>query len=224
MKRSSTPIAIAATLGALLATGCYNPDLGDSPFSCNKNTICPHGYECVCRSNCNSDDPAVIVKICVPEGNRFDSGPRDQRLLTDAELEPSKEGPVYVDGAKPVNTKGCIDDASEPGSSRATALAIPASTGNIPGWAICPKGDVDQFAIDLEAGDTIVVEIKFTHSDGDLELALFDPQGKLLDDSRSEDSNEKVQVSSLAAKGTYIIAVWGFKDAEADYELDLTVN
>lgn len=207
--RLLTSILVMAGLTALLA-GCYDPDLGDTPFRCAPTgQACPDGYRC--------DEQ----QICVKENKKLDATIGEPKVLTDAELLPSKEGPVYLDGHPTQSSAGCLDESSEPNNSADTATPIPAP-GLIPDWQICYEGDVDHFAVELEQGDKLVVKVKFFHKNGDLEAALVDPDGFVIDMSRSEDDNEELSLSTATKAGTYTIGVYGFADATNSYDLDLT--
>jgi hypothetical protein len=191
--------------------GCFDPDLGSTPFRCAaEGKKCPDGY--TCREN-----------VCVEEGDADGSvAPADQRILTDAELVPSKEGPVYIDGAPQLNYANCIDNADEPNNSRGDATTLPPGQTDIPGWEICPAGDVDQFSVELEVDQVLKVVVEFQHDSGDLEAALVDPDGRVIDASRSETNDEELMVAGAKVKGSYIIGVYGFSGQVNQYGLKLT--
>jgi len=207
MTRSTHWIVLAALLAA---PGCYGPDLGDTPFRCAPTgKACPDGYTCV-------------KDICVREDKKLDAAPRETQILTDAELAPSKEGFVYLDGHPVKPGQNCIDEASEPNNSGDTATKV--TPGLIPDWQICYEGDVDQFYVELNQGDKIAVKVKFFHKNGDLDAALVDPDGFVIDQSRSEDDNEELGVSAVAKKGRYIIGVYGFGDDTNTFDLDISIS
>lgn len=194
--------------------GCYDPDLGNNPFTCAPSgKKCPDGYSCVTKNNTN---------ICVLDSEKPDAGPPP----SDISMVASKESGVYLDGAQVKNSEGCADEALEPSNNRgetATDLSDK-GIGTIPGWEICYPGDVDQFSVTLQAGDKLVVRVKFTHSRGDLEAALLSPDGNLMDSSRSEDSDEEVSLSTAPIDGNYIIGVWGFDGATNTYDLEIVAK
>lgn len=209
-RRATAPLLVAT---ALLA-GCYNPDLGPNPFLCaSAGKKCPDGYTCQSRGN---------VQVCVRD-DIPDAAMPDRRVLTDAELMPSKEGPLYLDGAIVKPSKGCKDDQSEPNNSADKATLIP-SPGFIPNWEICYPGDVDQFAIPLKIGDRLVVKVQFTHSLGDLDVGLVDPAGRVIDESRGLTNEEIVTVAQADKMGNYIVGVFGFGTATNTYDLDITIS
>lgn len=206
--RSLTLMLVTA---AALLGGCYDPELGDTPFRCAPTgKACPDGY------SCNENN------ICIPGDKKLDAGQGDLKVLTDAELLPSKEGPVYLDGSPTQSSAGCADESSEPNNTAGTATQL-LGGGLIPGWEICYPGDVDHYAIDLDQGDSLVVKVLFTNSDGDLDAAILDPSGFVIAQGRSEDNNEEMSLSTVTEKGTYIIGVYGFADATNTYDLDLTL-
>jgi hypothetical protein len=191
--------------------GCYDPELGNSPFRCAPTgKECPDGYSCDKKT-----------KVCIPEDKKLDAGRPEAKVPTDADNKPSKEGFVYLDGHPPQTGPTCDDDQEEPNNTADTATKIP-GPGLIPGWEICYPGDVDHFSVELEQGDKLVVQVKFFHKNGDLEAALLDPDGFVIAMSRSEDDNEELNISAVTKKGKYVVGVYGFGDATNKYELDLT--
>jgi hypothetical protein len=201
-----------ATLG-LLGQGCFDPELGPNPFRCaSSGKLCPDGYDC---------KEIRGAKVCVKQGT-VDAGPpkREQSVPRDG-LWASKDGPVYLDGAIVKPATSCLDKDVEPNNSAATATPI-TGQGFIPGWEICYAGDVDQYKIKLGLGQKIVVKVKFFHSKGDLDAALVDPGGFIVNASRGEKDDE--QVSTTADKaGTYVIGVYGYGAATNSYDLDITI-
>jgi hypothetical protein len=215
-----TPVLVSA-----VCVGCFDPALGSNPFQCaTSGKACPDGYHC-------SPSPKAPDGICIPEDEKLDASAKGEKhVLTDAELAPSKEGPVRIDGAVVKNPSNCADVASEPNNflvdakgSKVTDLTFKGS-GSIPGWEICYSGDIDVYSWTRSVGDKLVVEVKFYHKQGDLEAALFDPDGLVLDTSRSETDDEEVSMSTAAVAGKYLVAVWGFKDATNTYDLYVTTD
>ena len=144
--RSSWFFIIAFVIGV---GGCFNPDLGDSPYKCaTTGKRCPSGYQCNPKN-----------RVCVPDNIKFDAAPKEARVPKDGEFLPSKEGPVYLDGAIVQSSKGCLDESSEPNntSAQATELHI---QGDITDWEICYPGDVDHYAIQLDLGDKLVDSVQ----------------------------------------------------------------
>jgi hypothetical protein len=196
----------------LFTAGCFDPDLGTKPFKCAPSgQECPEGYHC---------EPIRGTRVCISDDVNFDSGVKEDTRPTDGAMLPSKEGPVFVDGAPVKSSTGCDDESSEPNNTAADATDLNfAGSGEVPGWHICYTGDVDQYALDLDEGQKLVVDVRFAHSEGDLEAALLDPDGEVIDASRSVTDDEQVAITSTAKQGTYIIAVWGFGPATNKYDL-----
>jgi hypothetical protein len=199
-------------LGLSALTGCFNPDLGKTPFKCaTEGNKCPEGYTCQ-------------EQVCVKdEGAADGSGPKtERRILSDADLLPSKEGPAYIDGAsETLNYSSCIDKDSEPNNTKAGATMI-TREGPSPGWEICPAGDVDQFAVQLEKGQKLTVSITFKNQLGDLELALADPDGFVIGASRGLNDGEQIKLAAAEKKGVYIIGVYGFGKVTNTYDLNVS--
>jgi hypothetical protein len=219
----ATSTRLLGSLGALAglalltvsAGGCFNPSLGEWPFQCaNTGKRCPDDYVCVAQGS---------AEICVPEGKAPgpDAG-ADQFKPFDGTLPASKDGQVFIDGSTYIPTPGCADESSEPNNTKDTATALPGQ-GLIPDWEICHPGDVDHYKVDLNSGQKLIIEAQFKHSDGDLDMALIDPKGFVIRDSRSETSNEKIEIA-VTQSGEYVIAVWGYDKAVNTYDLDATIR
>ena len=183
---------------------CYDPDLGDNPFLCaNQGDRCPKGYLCV------KSPKARNTHICVKEGTKVDLGVPDRGKIPDGVRIPSKEGPIFIDGAFAKDPKDCLDKESEPNNSADKATDLTKSaTDFLPDWQICYPGDVDQFQIHLDEGDKLMITVTFEQSKGDLDAALFDPDGVLVDAARSETDDEQVSLTAATKKGKYVLGVW----------------
>jgi hypothetical protein len=200
-------IATGLSLG-----GCFDPELGNNPFQCAATgKACPDGYYCSTKG---------AVKVCIPDGTKLDAMVGEAPVLTDAELVPSKERPFRLDGAKVKNPSNCVDVSSEPNNNLDKPTDMnQAGQGTVPGWEICYPGDIDVYKWSRTIGEKLIIKIQFYHSKGDLELALFSPDGGVLSESRSENDNEDVSMNTAPVDGDYIVAVWGFKDATNTYDL-----
>lgn len=201
-------LALLTTATALLLGGCYNPDLGETPFRCAADDPqCPGGYIC---------HQGICVTSIPP-----DQGIPDRKLLDDSQILPSKEGPVFLDWAltKPAGT--CADADSEPNNNALDATDLP--QGLSTGWEICYRGDVDQFKYQLKKGESLTVKVDFTHSNGDLDAVIFDPDGFEAGNSRSTTSNEEIKIVAQQT-GYYIIGIWGFNFDTNTYDLEVTVQ
>lgn len=196
------------TLVLIAIGGCYNPDLGSTPFKCaTSGKTCPDDYRCVERNGNN---------VCVPNSESIDdAGPIGDVALT-------KDSEIVLDGATVQASDDCLDKDEEPNNSGSTAKDLP-GLGEIPGWEICYPGDVDLYGLRIESGVQASITIKFFHSKGDLELALLAPDGSVIAASRSEDNNELVQ-ATVTQTARYLIAVWGFGEATNTYDINVTLR
>lgn len=202
---------------AVSFAGCYDPELGEQPFRCaiSAGQECPEGYACV---------PNKLGERYCLKGPPADAAVADRRILTDAELMPSKEGSVYLDGAIVKPATGCADKDVEPNNSVGTATPL-TYQGTIPGWEICYPGDVDQFSIALQQGQRLVVRVvSFDNAKGDLDAALVDPTGYVIDTSRTTANVEELRVTSAERAGKYIVGVYGFGSAVNTYDLEITIT
>ena len=112
------------------------------------------------------------------------------------------------------------DDRFEPND--AVGQATPLEPGEYDDLTIT-EGDVDFYAVDVEAGDAISASLNFSHAQGDLDLYVLSPAAEVVARNVTETDDENV--SAVAAQsGTYYVAVVGFENATARYDLGLTVS
>ncbi len=114
----------------------------------------------------------------------------------------------------------CQADSFEPNNAQDNARMIGA--GEFTDLSIC-EGDEDWFAIDLNAGDRVELYLSFTNVDGNLDLELFDPNGRRLGVGSSNADNEQIIAGDLALAGTYRIRVFGVDGASNRYGLRVAV-
>ncbi len=125
---------------------------------------------------------------------------------------------------------GPPDRDLEPNNGPTGASPIPTQANfRLPNLGICSNGDVDYFTLTVGAGAHINARIEFSHSAGDLNLALLDSAATQLSFSDSSSAAmtpalETVDRTGLAA-GKYYLRVQG-KDAQtlSPYTLVVTVN
>lgn len=114
----------------------------------------------------------------------------------------------------------CDDDSFEENDMKVNAAPIGA--GEFPALMACAN-DGDYYAIDLNTGDEIVVDLAFTHADGNIDLRLHNPAGVAVAASMSLDDNEHIAYTALLA-GTFTLEVFYFKPgAEEGNPYDMTV-
>ncbi|MFH1811761.1 MAG: PPC domain-containing protein [Pseudomonadota bacterium] len=116
-------------------------------------------------------------------------------------------------------TPTCVDDANENNDTQATARSLPSNNFN---GQIC-AGDDDYYKVDLSAGETLVVDLIFTHSQGDLDMRLLDPAGAIMVSSTTGTDNERISFP-VRLSGMYAIRIYGYGGAENAYTLRTTVS
>ncbi|EDZ91562.1 peptidase domain protein [Limnospira maxima CS-328] len=110
----------------------------------------------------------------------------------------------------------------EPNDTMATAYDL----GVVYSWydwlSIDPVGDEDWFRFELPStgGMYDEVYISFYHSDGDLDLALYNEQGELVDSSTGTSDWESISLEGLSS-GTYYAQVYGYGGATNNYEMGI---
>ena len=112
------------------------------------------------------------------------------------------------------------DDPYEENDSRETAHDLSATRGawlsDLLGYGI--QNDNDWYKIHVTSGsERILVDLRFTHNEGDIDLSLFDADGNMLDYSNSITDNEYIDYE-VPAGGDYYLKVY-YDNAGNQYDL-----
>jgi predicted nucleic acid-binding Zn-ribbon protein len=123
----------------------------------------------------------------------------------DWEVDADRESDADSDGGA-----GCIDDPLEDNDD--IASASPVDEGDYTGLRVCPL-DEDFFAIDLDGGEVLNVDLAFTHATGDIDLSLLDPSGAIIVSSNTSGDAESFTFP-VVVPGTYtiLVALYGESD------------
>ncbi|MBU1430761.1 PPC domain-containing protein, partial [Myxococcota bacterium] len=115
----------------------------------------------------------------------------------------------------------CEDDLFDyeaPNNTPETATSAEPLPFFVEDLVLCP-GDVDYFSFHAQAGQLISVGASFTHSEGNLDLALYDEMGGLITGAFGFFDGEILEVEATA-DGLYTVAVYGATpSASAPYTL-----
>ncbi|MCU1369045.1 MAG: hypothetical protein JWO77_239 [Ilumatobacteraceae bacterium] len=109
-------------------------------------------------------------------------------------------------------------DTNEPNDSLATAAV--ATSGLAISSRTCRR-DVDYFGVPVLQGQSVGSSLLFTHAQGDLNMALFDPSGVQVASATSTANNETIN-HTAAKTGIYVIEVSGKDGAANTYSLTMT--
>lgn len=94
------------------------------------------------------------------------------------------------------------------------------------GLFVC-EDDEDWYRIPLIAGDTITVDLTFSHSEGDVDVQLLNPIGGVLRVGNTSTDNETIE-HTVEEDGTYLIKVSLYRDAGSDtgneYDIQIDVD
>ncbi len=120
-----------------------------------------------------------------------------------------------ADGGGQEQPSGCSDDGYEPNDQPTEANGM--NGGNHSGLMVC-SGNDDYYS--FTASSSLTVAIDFDHSEGDLDLAVYQGADQV-GQSQGTTDHEEVSVSG---GGTYTVRVYGYQGAEAGYALSATVN
>ena len=69
--------------------------------------------------------------------------------------------------------------------------------------------------------EIITATVEFVHSDGDIDIILFDPSGTRIAFSDSTEDGEAITAEATQA-GAYALQVYGFDGAENSYSVEMS--
>ncbi len=122
---------------------------------------------------------------------------------------------------------GCFEDALEPNNNKNQAVQLGA--GLTEGLGSC--GNEDWYAISVPEGFSLTVDawlhdiLSLDPISSDLDIALYGPDGKVVDSSKNAGDVETVQVFTVAEAGTWLLEVFPKKAGVlARYDLDVKVS
>jgi PKD repeat protein len=126
-----------------------------------------------------------------------------------------------TDGGDGDDGDGTPEDRFEPNDQLSTAASP--GPGTYEGLRIT-EDDIDVFAVEIEASQTLTASAQFDHSVGNLELAIGNSSGGLVDASTSTTDDESVSVTP-DEPGTYYVVVGSAEGEEtAPYTLSLSTD
>jgi len=126
---------------------------------------------------------------------------------------------------EPGTPPACEDDRLEDNDSARAARFL--ASGSFPALHACPD-DEDWYRFSARAGARIAATLDtFDNDDGDIDVVLVAPDGRVVDSSRSVGDAEVVAVTA-DRNGTYALRVWLYGESDAtpgnDYDLELDVG
>lgn len=116
----------------------------------------------------------------------------------------------------------CVDDEYEPNDSFLSAS--PMDPGDYLGLQVCP-GNADWYQVSVREGDKLDVRIEMTALQGDLDLFLYDSDGKtLLGSSATVLDVEQVQTAVFTGSRVYAKVVGAAATTRNAYDLKIRVS
>jgi len=120
----------------------------------------------------------------------------------------------------PTQPSTCVDDHFEDNDSCTTARSV--TSGTYPNLQICP-GDDDWYALSLQTGDDLTVDLLFSHALGDIDAYLYEPTCTGIPAlSTTSTDNEKIVYHAPAA-GVYKLLALGYQGAKNGYQMVVTI-
>lgn len=145
--------------------------------------------------------------------NRAVRAARIRELAVDHALELGRRHSVF--GAPPPPP-----DPFEPNNTLAQATLVTLGFESDEAWVA--EADQDVFELRLSTGTAFVVEVLFSHSRGDIDVAVFAGSltGRKLASGVSADDNENIRVVADAT-GAFFVVVYGYQGAVNEYDIKI---
>ena len=116
--------------------------------------------------------------------------------------------------------EGCQPDQFEPNDD----LMTPIDVNQVPAGAMLNTcGGPDFFEVNVPAGATLVVDVLFSHEQGDIDVRVFDGMGGQAANGVSTTDNENVEFLAQMG-GKYTVEVFGFRDVYNTYSLSVSTR
>lgn len=116
----------------------------------------------------------------------------------------------------------CSDDAHEPNNEASEATRL--LPGTYPNLQACP-GDPDWYVVDVPGGKTIRASLTHDPLQGDLDLILFDSDGRSqLASSRTVDPVEEVSSRNVTGGRAYLLVLPSDARSQNAYDLSIAVQ
>ncbi|MBK8013153.1 MAG: PPC domain-containing protein [Deltaproteobacteria bacterium] len=112
------------------------------------------------------------------------------RIFLKRDLGPNKGNKYALELS--IDSATCREDAYEPSSLEQPSAVVP---GTISDLNVCPL-NADYYQIYVQGGQTLDVEVLFTHGEGDIDLTLYHFYGLLEEHSWSATDNEYVSFTA----------------------------
>jgi hypothetical protein len=171
----------------------------------------------------NDDAPGMgydsLVTVTLSAGQRYFVG------ITNYTGAPGGNYTWAVDGPAG-GGKGGGDDAHEDNDTQAQASDLGTVTGRrtVTGLVMADSADWFRFTLNQAGTKSQTVAIQFQHSQGDLDLRLYNAAGTLVRVSDGVGNEERVSLDGLAA-GPYSIHVYGYQGVQnPSYTLDINLG
>lgn len=124
------------------------------------------------------------------------------------------------------NAAECADAANEPNEDASTATAV--SPGETVEAAMCHGSDWDVYAIELSAGETIMITHRFININGNLDMELLAP-GAPIEIGQGvaytfATTDEEILEYTAEESGTYHLLVFNNNETATPYTLDFEVS
>ena len=136
---------------------------------------------------------------------------------------PFNDGNGPLAGHVRVFTSVCVDDGFEPNNNPANGAKL---TSGVPVVGqVCSGADaLDFYTITANAGDTINIDLLFSHTPGDLDLFLADEDGNVVTSSSTATDDEDIKFVATSTGDWTILVAGDTPDVVNSYELTVTVT
>jgi Cys-rich repeat protein len=206
---------------------CADPELVCNPKDnacvplgsfCSQDSDCPQGHVCLastcvfqCQQACQTDAECLNGFVC-----------RNGCCIEDLSCTRDSDCPSGQVCQAGWCSPACgVDDDYEENDDSSTAAPlqglVPHAWVEFPGLVVC-RGDQDWYAIEVPARTRLFVEVAFSHSQGDIDIGLYDAAGGVSVDSSSGTGNlEQVDAPQATVDKVYHLKVYLFSGSSNGY-------
>ena len=173
-----------------------------------------------CRPTHPADPSGQFPNQC-PETNRCAAG-YSCSSFAQTSMSGQTDNVCVPDGGSCLSL--CLDDGLEPNDSVTEAFLLESTNTTLNDLKLCGSelgGSYDYYNVYLPESGQLVLDARFIHDEGDLDLSLRSAQDDIIDIALSIDDNESIQ--ACVASGTYSINAFSFSPL-VDIRYDLSIS
>ncbi len=173
------------------------------------------------RAQAPSDDASVYANLADPF-TPPPAPPETEPTPPESQPTPPESQPTPPETEPPPSEPTPPEPRPAPSCLGAEDAATATTAPSDARGRVC-SGRASWFAIPLAAGDSLDVELRFSHAAGDIDVRLFDPSGVQVGVSNGTSDVERIQYPASVG-GRFTLQVEGWRGASNEVELRVRVS